>query len=323
MLRQHIQWALRRVGRLNVSVQHAAHHRRHFDQVFGERRVDAADARLPNQVAGTSDSLQTLRDTLGRLQLHHQVNTADVDAQFERRRADERRQFPRLQFLFQRAPALLIHAAVMRADGTLGADGPHAALDRRAARRQRFAAAGWNFLRFLGGQLRIESVCRPFGQAPVTGEDKRRAVLADVLQHTRDDVRPDRARLQSLEIFDGRDDAQLQVLVIMRVDDADRTRDEAARRVKHISGARRVFACLSSQEASRLVERPDRRRQADALDVVLDQAAEPFQRERQVHAAFVADQRVNFVDNHGAHAAEHLTSARAGEHQVQRFGSRD
>jgi hypothetical protein len=58
-------------------------------------------------MAGAPDALQTLRHRLGRLQLHDQVDRADVDAQFQRRSADQRRQRPRLERLLQRQPRLL------------------------------------------------------------------------------------------------------------------------------------------------------------------------------------------------------------------------
>jgi hypothetical protein len=46
-------------------------------------------------------------------------------------------------------------------------------------------------------------------------------------------------------------------------------------------------------------------------------AFQPFQRQRQVRAALVAQQRVDLVDDHCAHGAQHLPPAFAGQQQVQ------
>ncbi len=49
---------------------------------------------------------------------------------------------------------------------------------------------------------------------------------------------------------------------------------------------------------------------------------EPFERQCEVRAAFGGDERVNLVDDHGVHRAQHLPGVR-GEQQVERLGCRD
>ena len=53
------------------------------------------------------------------------------------------------------------------------------------------------------------------------------------------------------------------------------------------------------------------------------EALEPLEREREMRAALRAGDRVDLVDDHRAHAAEHPAPAHAREHDVQRLGRRD
>jgi hypothetical protein len=48
-------------------------------------------------------------------------------------------------------------------------------------------------LGLLAGQLRVEAVGGALGQAAVVGEDQCGVMAADVIQHARDDERPDGA----------------------------------------------------------------------------------------------------------------------------------
>ena len=60
-----------------------------------------------------------------------------------------------------------------------------------------------------------------------------------------------------------------------------------------------------------------------ALWALLAQPLQSLEREREMHAALCTGDRVNLVDDHRAHAAEHATAAHGREHDVQRFGRRD
>ena len=64
-------------------------------------------------------------------------------------------------------------------------------------------------------------------------------------------------------------------------------------------------------------------RKADALRAPLGQGIEPRQRESQVTPALVTHERVDLVDDDGAHAAQEGARTIGGEHQIQRLGGRD
>ena len=68
---------------------------RRLDHVLAVGGKDAPLAGLAHQVAGAAHALQALGHRLGRLELHDQVDRADVDAQFQRRGADQGRQLAR------------------------------------------------------------------------------------------------------------------------------------------------------------------------------------------------------------------------------------
>ena len=88
--------------------------------------------------------------------------------------------------------------------------------------------------------------------AAVVDEDERRARAAHVLEHERRDRRPDRSA-DVREIVDRRLDRQLELLDEAAVDDRARTRRA------------RPLNCLPDEEPRDLLERPLRRREADAL----------------------------------------------------------
>ena len=116
LLRQDVQRVARGVDGLDLAAQHATGHRGRLHDVLAVRGEDAPAAGLPDEMAGAAHALQALRHRLGRLQLHDEVDRADVDAEFQRRGADECGQRARLERLLQRQPRLLGHAAVVGAD---------------------------------------------------------------------------------------------------------------------------------------------------------------------------------------------------------------
>ena len=75
-----------------------------------------------------------------------------------------------------------------------------------------------------GCDLLVEPVGRALGLAAVVGEDQGRAVLADQLEHPRDDRRPDRAAGQGAEVVHDGFDLQVQWLFVAGVDDGHRPR---------------------------------------------------------------------------------------------------
>jgi len=51
-------------------------------------------------------------------------------------------------------------------------------------------------------------------------------------------------------------------------------------------------------------------------------ASQPLERQGEVTSPLVASQRVDLVDDHGAHGREHAAAARARQHQIERFRGR-
>ena len=84
----------------------------------------------------------------------------------------------------------------------------------------------------------------------------------------------------------------------------------------------RALAPDSYQESSHFFQRLLRGGQADALNRTC-QRLQAFERQRQMGAALVAGEGMNLVDNHRLDRSEHLTSAGAGEQDVERLGSCD
>ena len=62
--------------------------------------------------------------------------------------------------------------------------------------------------------------------------------------------------------------------------------------------------------------------QADALQAIAAQRGEPFQREREVRAAFVRRDRVDFVDDDGPGGRQHCASGLRTQENVERFRGR-
>ena len=78
----------------------------------------------------------------------------------------------------------------------------------------------------------------------------------------------------------------------------------------------------TAEEARDLVDRPDRRRETDALRGLLEQRVEPLEADRQVRAALGGGDRVHLVDDDRVHALERLAGL-ARQHQIERLGRRD
>ena len=72
-----------------------------------------------NRVAGAADPLEERRDPMRRSDLADEIDVADVDAELERRRGDQRLELPALQPRLGVQPLLLRQAAVMRRDRVL------------------------------------------------------------------------------------------------------------------------------------------------------------------------------------------------------------
>ena len=83
------------------------------------------------------------------------------------------------------------------------------------------------------------------------------------------------------------------------------------------------LAARAHQVAGDVLDRFLRRRQPEPQQRLRRHALQPFERQRQVRPAPRPDHRVDFVDDHGPHALQHVAAAAAREQQVQRLGRRD
>ena len=116
LLRQHVE---RRVGNdeaVEIAVPDRAHQRRALDQVVARGGEEASLGNRAAPVAGAADALQGDGNRARRTDLAHQIDGADVDAEFERRGRDQHFHLAVLQFLFGREAQLAREAAVMRGD---------------------------------------------------------------------------------------------------------------------------------------------------------------------------------------------------------------
>ena len=77
------------------------------------------------------------------------------------------------------------------------------------------------------------------------------------------------------------------------------------------------------ERRGRVFDRVYGRGEADTKRALLAQRVEAGERQHQVAAALVAHQRVQLVDDHGAHVSQQRAAALGREHQVQRFRRRD
>ena len=179
------------------------------------------------------------------------------------------------------------------------------------------------------GEL-VQAGGEAFGHAARVHEHDRRTMRADQLEQLRVDRGPDRRRrrratvrrrpqdvghrARSLDdapelghVLDRDDDLDLHGLAVAGVDDG------------HGTGS---LGRLAAQEPRDLLERSLRGGQADALRRRVRQLLEPFERERQVRAAFRGRHRMDLVDDHPTNVAERLARLRR-QHQVQGLRRRD
>src|SRR6185503_19427100 len=139
---------------------HALGERGAREKVAAELGHDHAFARRVDLMAGASDALHAARDRRWRLDLDDQIDRTHVDPELERRRRDERAQPARLEIVLDPQALLARDRAVMRVDQLLARELVHRVRDA-------------------------------FREAPAVDEDEGRAMLADELEQTRVDRRPD------------------------------------------------------------------------------------------------------------------------------------
>ena len=147
--------------RLHVPRLHGLRHPGARHQIGPVLREDHAAAGRAHLVAGAPDPLQPARHRRRRLDLHHQVDGAHVDAELERGGGHQRPDPPRLEVVLDLQPLQPRDGAVVR---------PHEHLARQLVQRAR----------------------QPLRHAPAVHEQERRVVRPDERQQARVDGGPDR-----------------------------------------------------------------------------------------------------------------------------------
>ncbi len=114
LLRQHIERLVRHRQQIELAAAHAVEQGDAFAQLVAREREQPSLRRAADGVAGAADPLQEARDRARRADLTDQVDIADVDAEFQRRRRHQRPQRAGLEPLLRRQPLFLRHAAMVR-----------------------------------------------------------------------------------------------------------------------------------------------------------------------------------------------------------------
>ena len=157
-----------------------------------------------------------------------------------------------------------------------------------------------------------EPVRNPLSQPPRVDEDQSAAVRVDQLDNQITDLGPLLVRADGREFRRRNDDFQVEGPRVSNVDNP----------AQPLPGARSE-GTDSREEIGNSLDRLLRCRQADPLQWFPDVFFQPLQRQRQMRAAFVSDERVNFVDDHRVDSLQRLAASFGREQQVQGLGRRD
>ena len=132
LLRQHVERRVVRDDAIEPAATDNAQERRALDQIVAREGEQASLRRAGHRVAGAPEPLKQRRNPVRRADLADEIDRADVDAELERRRRDERFESTALQPRLGVEPSLLRQAPVMSGDGVLAQ--PIAEVPRRALR---------------------------------------------------------------------------------------------------------------------------------------------------------------------------------------------
>ena len=277
--------------RLDLAGEHRPGGDGALEKVARVGRVDPCPADLAHRVPGAADALRRRGQRAWRLHEQDLVEGADVDAELERAGGHQRRQFARLQPLFDRASQLARQRPVVRPGD----------LARRAVVDQP------------GDLLR---------QAAAVGEDERRAGLADALAEVVGDCRPQRVALSPLTRERGESGrepyADVVALRLTRFDD----RDRAPHIARLVVGA--ALQPVASDPVGDALERPHRRRQRDALELPGEQH-QAIDGGDEMRAALGRGDGVDLVEDHRSQAGEERRAGLRVDQQVEalRGGDQD
>ena len=181
------------------------------------------------------------------------------------------------------------------------------------ARLEPFLRAQPMFLREAAVVRRDRVVAEPLREVargalrepPGIHEHERRPVRADQLREPVVFLDPDLVRHDRLERRLRQHELEIALAHVTFVD----------------HGALRVRR--AREERGQSVDRLRRGRNPDARRRRRAQRIEPLERQREMRAALVARDRMDFVDDHRAHRAQHLAAGLRREQDVERFGRRD
>src|SRR5271170_5263323 len=286
LLRRNIDASRRYFHFVEMPAANRAHRSAAFEQVVGRHREEAAFGRSAETVPRSANALDGGRDGFGRIELADELDGADVDAEFERRGRYYRLQLAALEALLCEQPLGAREATMMRHD-SVGAE-PLLQVDR-------------------------DALCR----SPAQRKNQRRAMLTDEARDFVVHRVPMLMRRQRPELGSGREDLQVhRAHAIVGANYFDR-----ARRARVVASN-----VISREEAGQLFDRIQRRRQTDSigprLSAARHQSLEALERERQMRAALVAGERMEFVDDDVADGGEFFAELRRGQQDEQGFGRR-
>ncbi len=223
--------------------------------------------------------MQESRDGARRAELAHQIDIADVDAEFERSGCDKRFELAMLETMFGIAPLLLGHAAMMCGD-------------------------------LIGAQALGQGAGRALGHAAGVHKDQGRAMIADQLGEPVMDKLADIARHHGFERRRGKLEGEV-------------TRPAMAGVNNLAADAPRAIRPRARQKLRDRLDRFLGRRQADPQQAITAQHRQALKRKREMSAALVWRERVDFVDNDGPRRGQHPAARLRRQQDVKRFRRRD
>ncbi|GBD46038.1 hypothetical protein HRbin41_00857 [bacterium HR41] len=168
LLAEHVERIAGYTDLFDRAVAHPLAHHCCFQKVGTELREHAPFRDLTDAVTGPPNALKAGGDGLGRLDLHHQIDSAHVDAELERRGRNDARNLAGFEQLFD-AVALF------------------------ARKRTVVGASHHDRLSCPLGREFIEPHRQPLGAAAVVDEDDRRAMAFDEFEQRWVDRGPDRS----------------------------------------------------------------------------------------------------------------------------------
>ena len=145
------------------------------------------------------------------------------------------------------------------------------------------------------------------GHAPRVDEDERGAMLARELGKPQVDLPPDIARHDRFERGRRNLDREVALARVSGIDD----------------GAARGRHLRAHEKARDFLDRLLRCGQAHTRRRCCRQCSKALERKREMAAALVGRERVDFVDDHGARGREHRASGIGAEQHIERFGRGD